>query len=66
MEGVWDKHETQARDEQTKDHELAARFAKAEVEGAGFEIVEVRDPFVVRPSDEDGPSRWWLLIARKR
>jgi len=44
---------------------LAPQLAKAEVESAGFEIVELRDPFIVRAPDEDGKSRWWILVARK-
>lgn len=65
MEGVWDNRETQSREEQTKHHQLAPQVAKPEVEKAGFEIVEVRDPFLVRPPDEDGRSRWWIIVARK-
>ena len=65
MEGIWDSREAQSRDEQIKHHQLAPRVAKQEVETAGFEIVEVRDPFLVRPPDEDGKSRWWVLVARK-
>jgi predicted methyltransferase len=65
MEGIWDKNETKPREEQVKHHELAAQVAREEVEKAGFKIVEVRDPFIERPPDEDGKSRWWILIARK-
>jgi len=65
MEGIWDKNETKPREEQVKHHELAPQVAKREVEKAGFRIVEVRDPFIERPPDEDGKSRWWVLIARK-
>ena len=65
MEGIWDKNETKPREEQVKHHELAAQVAREEVEKAGFKIVEVRDPFIERPPDEDGKSRWWVLIARK-
>jgi len=65
MEGIWDSREAQSRDEQIKHHQLAPQLAKAEVETAGFEIVELRDPFLVRAPDEDGKSRWWLIIARK-
>jgi ubiquinone/menaquinone biosynthesis C-methylase UbiE len=65
MEGIWDKRETQSREEQTKLHQLAARVAKPEVEKAGFEIVEVRDPFMERPPDDEGKSRWWVIVARK-
>lgn len=65
MEGIWESREAQSRDEQIKHHQLAPRFAKQEVENAGFEIVEVHDPFLERVPDEDGKSRWWVLIARK-
>ena len=65
MEGIWDSREAQSRDEQIKHHQLAPRLAKTEVESAGFEIVELRDPFLERAPDEDGKSRWWLLVARK-
>jgi predicted methyltransferase len=65
MEGIWNSREGQSRDEQIKHHQLAPQFAKAEVEGAGFEIVALRDPFLERSPDEDGKSRWWLLVARK-
>lgn len=65
MEGIWYSRETQSRDEQIKHHQLAPQMAKQEVEKAGFEIVEVQDPFLVRPPDQDGKSRWWVLVARK-
>jgi len=65
MEGIWESREAQSRDEQTKHHQLASRLARAEVESAGFEIVGLRDPFIERPPDEDGKSRWWILAARK-
>jgi cyclopropane fatty-acyl-phospholipid synthase-like methyltransferase len=65
MEGIWDNREKQSRDEQTKRHQLAPPTAKEELEAAGFEIVSVRDPFVERPPDEDGKSRWWLITARR-
>jgi len=65
MEGIWDTLEAQSRDEQIKHHQLASKVAKQEVETAGFEIVELRDPFIERPSDKDGKSRWWVLIGRK-
>jgi len=65
MEGIWDSRESQSRDEQIKHHQLAPKVAKQEVESAGFEIVELRDPFLERSPDEDGKSRWWVLVARK-
>jgi ubiquinone/menaquinone biosynthesis C-methylase UbiE len=65
MEGIWDTREKQSRDEQTKHHQLAAGVAKQELEAGGFEITSVRDPFIERSPDEDGRSRWWLIIARR-
>jgi predicted methyltransferase len=65
MECIWDSREAQSRDEQIKHHQLAPPLAKEEVESAGFEIVELRDPFLERAPDNEGKSRWWLLIARK-
>jgi predicted methyltransferase len=65
MEGISDSREAQSRDEQTKHHQLGPQVAKEEVGKAGFEILEIRDPFLERPPDEDGKSRWWVIIARK-
>ena len=65
MEGIWYSRETQSRDEQIKHHQLAPQVAKQEVEKAGFEILEVHDPFIERTPDQDGKSRWWVIVARK-
>jgi ubiquinone/menaquinone biosynthesis C-methylase UbiE len=64
MEGIWEKRENQSRDEQTSHHQLAPALAKVEVEKAGFEVLSVQDPFWERPPDEDGKSRWWLIVSR--
>jgi predicted methyltransferase len=65
MDGMWNEHESRSREEQVKSHELAPALVRPEVEKAGFEIVEVRDPFIERLPDRDGKSRWWAIIARK-
>jgi ubiquinone/menaquinone biosynthesis C-methylase UbiE len=65
MEGIWDSREGQPRDEQVKHHQLAPQLARQEMKAAGFDIAELRDPFLERAPDEDGKSRWWLIIARK-
>jgi predicted methyltransferase len=59
------KWEPLSRGEQTKQHRLAPRIVRPEIERAGFKVVELRDPFQEIPPDENGPARWWLLIARK-
>ena len=51
MEGIWDNREAQSRDEQIKHHQLAPKVATQEVRTAGFEIVELLDPFLERPRD---------------
>ena len=66
MERITDKYEKLTRDEQVKKHHLAARFVSSELEGAGFAILKLDDPFVDLPNDaEDGKPRWWLVVARK-
>jgi ubiquinone/menaquinone biosynthesis C-methylase UbiE len=65
MEGISDSREAQSRDEQVKHHQLAPQLARQEVQQADFDIVELRDPFLERPPDENGKSRWWVLVARK-
>lgn len=65
MEGISDIRETKSRDEQIKHHQLAPQLAKQEVGKAGCDVLEVRDPFIERTPDENGKSRWWVLVARK-
>jgi predicted methyltransferase len=65
MDAMWDEHEARSREEQVNFHEFAPALAKPEVEKAGFQIVEVRDPFIERAPDHDGKSRWWAIIARR-
>lgn len=66
MEGMSERYMTLSREEQVEHHQFAPQVAKYEVESAGFEVIELNDPFVERPVDDhDGKSRWWLLIARK-
>jgi len=65
MESMWNDHESRSREQQVKSHELAPAVARPEVEKAGFEIVALHDPFIERPADRDGKSRWWAIVARK-
>lgn len=65
VDSMWNDHESRSREQQVNFHELAPKLVRLEVAKAGFEIVEVRDPFIERPPDRDGKSRWWAVIARK-
>jgi ubiquinone/menaquinone biosynthesis C-methylase UbiE len=65
MERISEKRQKESRDEQIKHHELAPQVVRQEVAAAGFEIMEVLDPFLGRLTDDEGKSRWWALVARK-
>jgi ubiquinone/menaquinone biosynthesis C-methylase UbiE len=65
MESLSDARQKQSRADQVKYHELSPENARNELLEAGFEVVEMQDPFIQRAADKDGNSRWWLLVARK-
>jgi ubiquinone/menaquinone biosynthesis C-methylase UbiE len=65
MERISNKFESLSREEQIKVHQLGPNFAEHELEEAGFEVLELHDPFAERPDDGNGKSRWWLILARK-
>jgi predicted TPR repeat methyltransferase len=65
MESLSEARQTLTRAAQVKRHELSPEFARNELREAGFEVVELHDPFIQRAADQEGKSRWWLLVARK-
>ena len=66
MERMASRYETLSRREQADKHCLGPQFVKRELEGAGFAITKLDDPFVELPDDpEDGKQRWWLVVATK-
>ncbi len=50
------------RKKQADKHEIALRFALADLKAAGFSIKKQRDPFIERPSKDD---RMWMAVALK-
>jgi len=64
MERITNQFEPLSREEQVKVHYLGTKFAKHELEEAGFEVLELHDPFMER-LDAEKNSRWWLILARK-
>jgi precorrin-6B methylase 2 len=64
MERIFNPFESLSREEQIKVHLLSAKLAKHELEDAGFEVVELHDPFLDLPDDSNKKSRWWLIVAR--
>jgi len=65
MERISNQFEPFSRAEQIKVHQLGTNFAEHELEEAGFEVIELHDPFTERADDGDGKSRWWVIVARK-
>jgi predicted methyltransferase len=47
-----------SREDQVKQHEISPNLVRAELEHAGFRVIDVRDPFVAR-------TALWLLIATR-
>ena len=50
------------REVQESHHELGIDYARADLEAAGFEILNARDPFVKR---RDNGDEMWLLVGRR-
>ena len=51
-----------ARDRQERSHEIGPQFVREDLESAGFEVVDLVDPFTKRPEGDE----MWLVVARKR
>jgi hypothetical protein len=66
MERISNQFEPLSREEQIKVHQLGTNFAERELQEAGFEVLELHDPFTERPDDGNGKSRWWPILARKQ
>ena len=50
------------REVQESHHEIGIDYARADLEAAGFEILDARDPFIKRKSQRD---EMWLLVGRR-
>lgn len=44
------------------DHEIAPVRVESDLKGAGFQIIDVRDPFITADPDKE---TWWMIVARK-
>ena len=62
VEPISDRRRDADRARQEASHEIALRYARADLEAAGFRIVEARDPFVARRHRGDA---MWLLAAER-
>lgn len=62
VEPIAESRREASRSEQTSHHEIAIGYARADLEEAGFEIVDAQDPFVERRRRND---EMWLLVGRR-
>jgi predicted methyltransferase len=47
---------------ETGDHEIAPSHVEDDLTRAGFQLVDLRDPFVGADPDDE---TWWMIVARK-
>jgi predicted methyltransferase len=50
------------RERQERSHEIGAQYVREDLTQAGFEVVDLIDPFTKRPEGDE----MWLMVARKR
>jgi predicted methyltransferase len=58
VEPISEQKRTAARDEQTREHEIAPEFALQDARAAGFRIIGLEDPFTTR-----GRTLEWMLTV---
>ena len=61
VEPISNGRRAQARDEQTRNHEIAIDFVKQDLRDAGFIQVSMQDPFTTRATGHDD---MWMLVAQ--
>ena len=63
IEPIHNNNRDNTREQQVKEHEIAAEFVETELREAGFEIVERQDTFIAftRPP----PGGFWMIRARR-
>jgi predicted methyltransferase len=60
VEPIVESRRGESRERQESSHEIEPKYVEADLREAGFEVLELRDPFTRRPA---GDSEW-LLVAR--
>ncbi|MBA3639374.1 MAG: methyltransferase domain-containing protein [Acidobacteria bacterium] len=59
VEPIAPSRRERTRQDQTRNHEIAAAFVRADARAAGFREVVLRDPFTARPQDR---AEQWMLV----
>ena len=50
------------RDRQERSHEIGPQYVREDLESAGFEVIDLIDPFTKRPEGDE----MWLIVGRKK
>jgi cyclopropane fatty-acyl-phospholipid synthase-like methyltransferase len=64
IEPIAPEREDWTRDQQTAKHEIAIRYARQELQEAGFAILKEENPFVDR-TKEKGDKEWMIVAVRQ-
>jgi predicted methyltransferase len=59
VEPIVQSRRGESREKQESSHEIEARYVEADLREAGFEVIELRDPFTKRPAGDTE----WLIVA---
>lgn len=59
VEPIVESRRDDSRERQERSHEVGPRFVEADLRAAGFEVIELRDPFTKRPSGDTE----WMIVA---
>jgi len=60
VEPIVESRRGETRDRQESSHEIEPRYVEADLREAGFEVIELRDPFTKRPA---GDTEWLIIAA---
>lgn len=62
VEPIVDSRRGDPRERQESSHEIEPKYVEADLRAAGFEVLELRDPFTTRPEGDVE----WLIVATPR
>ena len=63
VEPIVESRRGESREHQESSHEIEPRYVEADLREAGFDVIELRDPFTKRPA---GDTEWLIIAAPAR
>jgi predicted methyltransferase len=63
VEPIVESRRGESRERQESSHEIEPRYVEADLREAGFDLIELRDPFTKRPA---GDTEWLIIAAPAR